>query len=85
MYLWVSDGVPPAEHAWAFGLLHAVWSLSMVTGSLLGGWLVRSVTGLPFLVAGALNVGSLFLTLAYYTHVSWQARQASAAETEGLS
>ena len=62
MYVWGADGVPKAEHASSFGLLHAVWSLSMITGSLLGGWL----PGLPFLVAGLLNVGSLFLTLAYY-------------------
>jgi MFS family permease len=37
MYVWVSDGVAKAEHASSFGLLHAVWSLSMITGSLLGG------------------------------------------------
>jgi DHA1 family inner membrane transport protein len=66
MYVWVKDGVAQAEHASSFGLLHAVWSLSMITGSLLGGSLVRTFPGLPFLVAGLLNVGSLFLALAYY-------------------
>ena len=66
MYVWVADGVPQGEHASSFGLLHAVWSLSMITGSLLGGWLVRSTPGLPFVVAGLLNVGALFLTVAYY-------------------
>ena len=66
MYVWVADGVPKAEHASSFGLLHAVWSLSMITGSLLGGTLVRTFPGLPFLIAGLLNVGSLFLALAYY-------------------
>jgi MFS family permease len=66
MYVWVADGVPKAEHASSFGLLHAVWSLSMITGSLLGGTLVRTFSGLPFLIAGLLNVGSLFLALAYY-------------------
>ncbi len=66
MYVWVADGVSKAEHASSFGLLHAVWSLSMITGSLLGGSLVRTFPGLPFLVAGLLNVGSLVLALAYY-------------------
>ncbi len=70
MFVWVADGVPKADHAASFGLLHAVWSLSMITGSLLGGWLVRSMPGLPFLVAGLLNIGSLFLTLAYYGRVT---------------
>jgi MFS transporter, DHA1 family, inner membrane transport protein len=66
MYVWVADGVPKPEHASAFGLLHAVWSISMIAGSLLGGWLVRASTGLPFLIAGLLNVGAIFLALAYY-------------------
>ena len=38
----------------------------MIAGSLLGGWLVRAAAGLPFLVAGLLNVGAIFLALAYY-------------------
>ena len=59
MYVWVKDGVAQSEHASSFGLLHAVWSLSMITGSLLGGSLVRTFPGLPFLIAGLLNVGSL--------------------------
>ena len=66
MYVWVADGLAKPEHASSFGLLHAVWSVSMIAGSLLGGWLVRSAAGLPFLVAGLLNVGSIFLALAYY-------------------
>jgi DHA1 family inner membrane transport protein len=66
MYVWVADGVAKPDHASAFGLLHAVWSLSMIMGSLLGGWLVRSAAGLPFLVAGLLNTGAIFLALAYY-------------------
>ncbi len=66
MYVWVNDGVPKAEHASTFGLLHAVWSLSMITGSVLGGWSVASMPGLPFLAAALLNVGSFFLTFAFY-------------------
>ena len=66
MYVWVADGIPKAEHPSTFGLLHAVWSLSMITGSVLGGWFVHSMPGLPFLIAGLLNAGSFLLTFAYY-------------------
>lgn len=66
MYVWVADGVPREEHAATFGLLHAVWSLCMIGGSLVGGWLVRWIPGLPFLVLGLINVGACFLTIVYY-------------------
>jgi MFS family permease len=70
MFIWVSDGVPKAEHPSTFGLLHAVWSLSMISGSMLGGWFASSMPGLPFLIAGLLNIGSYFLTMAYYNRNS---------------
>jgi MFS family permease len=70
MYVWVNDGVSKADQPSTFGLLHAVWSLSMISGSLLGGWLVSSMPGLPFLVGGLLNVGSLFLIRVYYNRNS---------------
>jgi len=66
MYIWVSDGIPKAEHPSTFGLLHAVWSLSMISGTVLGGWFVSTLPGLPFLFGGLLNIGSYFLTFAYY-------------------
>jgi MFS family permease len=66
MYVWVNDGVARTEHPAAFGLLHAVWSLSMIAGSVLGGWFVTTLPGLPFLLAGLMNVASLFLILVYY-------------------
>jgi DHA1 family inner membrane transport protein len=66
MYVWVNDGIPKNEHPATFGLLHAVWSLSMICGSVLGGWSVSSMPGLPFLLAGLFNVGSFFLTFVYY-------------------
>jgi DHA1 family inner membrane transport protein len=72
MYVWVADGVSKPEHASALGLLHAVWSISMIAGSLLGGWLVRTSAGLPFLIAGLLNVGAIFVALAYYGRMAAQ-------------
>ncbi len=66
MYLWVADGLPRAEHPATFGLLHAVWSLCMIGGSMLGGWLVRLTPGLPFLLVGLLNSVSCLLVVLYY-------------------
>ena len=66
MYVWVADGLPKEDHPATFGLLHAVWSLCMIGGSLLGGWLVRLMPGLPFLIGGLLNVGACFLVVSYY-------------------
>ncbi len=66
MYLWVADGLPKDEHPATFGLLHAVWSLSMIGGSLLGGWLVRLTPGLPFLLAGLVNGVACGLIIVYY-------------------
>lgn len=66
MYVWVADGVAQPEHASTFGLLHAVWSLSMISGSLFGGWLVRLTPGLPFLIGGLINIGAVVLATIYY-------------------
>jgi MFS family permease len=66
MFVWVSDGVEKSEHPATFGLLHAVWSLSMIGGSLLGGWFVTTQPGLPFLIGGLVNIGSLFLIVRFY-------------------
>lgn len=70
MYVWVADGVAQPDHASTFGLLHAVWSLSMISGSLLGGWLVRLTPGLPFLIGGLINIGALALAMVYYKRVN---------------
>ena len=66
MYIWVNDGVPKADHPSTFGLLHAGWSLSMITGSVLSGWFVSTLPGMTFLFGGLLNTISLLLTFAYY-------------------
>jgi len=66
MYLWVADWVAPPQHPLLFGWLHAVWNVSMVIGSLIGGALVDISSGLPFVVTGLLNVVSLALVTRLY-------------------
>ncbi len=78
MYVWVSDGIPKADHPPTFGLLHAVWSLSMMGGSVLGGGFVHTTPGLPFLIAGLFNLGSFALTFAFYGFADRPARSPSA-------
>lgn len=70
LFVLVSDGVSRAEHGRAFGLLHATWSIAMITGSLLGGALTHMQPGLPFLVAGLLNTLSIVLALAFFTQIN---------------
>jgi len=68
LYVWVADGIAKDEHAATFGLLHAIWGLCMIGGTLLGGWLVRLTPGLPFLVLGLGNIGACCLAIVYYRH-----------------
>jgi len=75
MYMWVADGIEREEHPATFGLLHAVWGLCMISGSLLGGWLIRITPGLPFLLLALINIGSCFLTIAYYRLLATQKRE----------
>lgn len=69
LFTLVSDGVPRTEHGRAFGLLHATWSVAMIAGALLGGALTRLSPGLPFVIAGLLNVGSIVLVLAFFAYI----------------
>jgi MFS family permease len=72
LFMWVSDGIAKEQHASAFGLLHAVWSISMVGGSLLGGQLVDLYPSLPFVLLGLLNLGGFFFASSYYRRLSQQ-------------
>jgi len=69
LFCLVSDGVPRAEHGRAFGLLHAIWSIAMMSGALLGGALTRLTPGLPFLAAGLLNIASLAVAVRFFAHL----------------
>ena len=70
LFVLVSDGVPRPEHGRAFGLLHATWSIAMISGALLGGALTRIAPGLPFLAVGLLNMLSIGLTLAFFRQLA---------------
>jgi MFS family permease len=70
MFVWVNDGIPKNDHPATFGLLHSIWSLCMITGSVFGGWFSATQPGLPFLLIGLLNGAALFLTGRYYRKIS---------------
>ena len=74
MYIWVSDGIPRGKQSSTFGLLHAVWSLCMIGGAMLGGWLVRFAPGLPFLVLGFSLIAACFLASVYYRNPTTEDR-----------
>ena len=66
MYLWVADFIPSDRHPLLLGWLHAIWSICMVIGSLIGGWLILYTQGLPFLVTGLLCLVPLWWTWQLY-------------------
>lgn len=66
LFVWVADRVPQADHAPLFGLLYAVWSVSMVIGSLSGGWLIEIHPGLPFGVLGVSNILGIIMIMQFY-------------------
>ena len=66
MFIWVADGVPQRDHATLFGLLIAVWSISMIIGSLTAGRLVEIAPASPFVVVGVINALALLVGWRYY-------------------
>jgi hypothetical protein len=47
-------------------MLHLLWTLAMILGTLLGGVLIETDLRLPFLIVGLLNVGALALTVPFF-------------------
>jgi MFS family permease len=70
MFLWVADGVPAPEHAPLFGLLYAVWSISMIIGQLTAGRLMEIDAAIPFAVVGAINIAAAYIGWRYYADAS---------------
>jgi predicted MFS family arabinose efflux permease len=56
----------PAERGRVLGWIHLWWNAAMIAGALLGGALYERGAGLPFLVAGALNVASIGLVFVFF-------------------
>jgi predicted MFS family arabinose efflux permease len=56
----------PAERGRVLGWIHLWWNAAMIAGSLLGGALYDRGAGLPFLIAGALNVASVGLVFVFF-------------------
>ncbi len=59
----IAQLTPQDEHGRAMGLTQVATSLGMLSGTLLGGWLVDANSGLPFLIVGLVNLAAVLLTL----------------------
>ncbi len=66
MFVWIRDGVAPALHPPLFGMLYAVWSISMIIGSIAGSWLFEQWPASPFLVFGSVNIAACVIVLHFY-------------------
>jgi len=56
----------PAERGRYLGWVHLWWNLGMILGSLAAGALSSLGAGLPFVVVGALNLGTVGLSLTFF-------------------
>ncbi|MCE2849839.1 MAG: MFS transporter [Roseiflexaceae bacterium] len=68
MFVWIRDGVTPALHPPLFGMLYAVWSLSMIVGSIAGSWLYEQWPSSPFVLFGMLNTIACVAVMQFYRH-----------------
>ena len=76
----VSEATVPEERGRVLGFIHLWWNLAMVVGSMTGGALFEIAFGLPFWVAGAVNLFSLILLVVFYRRVAFL-RARSAPDT----
>lgn len=66
----VAEATVPQERGRVLGFIHLWWNLAMIVGSLAGGALSEVAIGLPFWIAGTLNLFSLLLLFVFYRHVA---------------
>jgi MFS family permease len=57
-------------HGRVFGMLHLLWTLAMILGTLLGGELLEIDARLPFLIVGVLNVVAISLIRPFFRMVA---------------
>jgi MFS family permease len=62
----VAQVTEPAERGRVLGWIHLWWNLAMIVGSMVGGVLFEWGMGLPFLVAGVLNLLSIVLAFLFF-------------------
>jgi MFS family permease len=70
MPLLVSDATRAEERGRVLGMLHLLWSIAMMAGSLLGGALLELSVGLPFFVTALLNLGAIYLAVTFFRLVT---------------
>lgn len=62
----VTTTAVPEIHGRVFGMLHVLWTVAMMLGTLLGGTLLEIDVRLPFMVVGGLNSIALILTVPFF-------------------
>lgn len=66
----VAQATVPEECGRVLGFIHLWWNLAMIVGSMAGGALFEIASGLPFLVAGVINIFSIALLFVFYRLVA---------------
>lgn len=77
----ISQLTPRDEHGRAMGLTQVATSLGMLGGTLLGGWLVDTNSGLPFLAVGLANLAAVLLTMRLLAPLAARQRDLAAGPT----
>jgi MFS family permease len=62
------------ERGRVIGALHLLWNLGMMVGALVGGALVSIAVGLPFLITGLLNLGTIAIAVSFFRTVRSRAQ-----------
>jgi MFS family permease len=75
----VSEATAVEERGRVLGVLHLLWSLAMIGGSMLGGALLEIAIGLPFAVVAVLNLGAIVLGVLFFHSVGMRQRQGDTA------
>jgi MFS family permease len=66
----VAQDTVPEECGRVLGFIHLWWNLAMIVGSMAGGALYEIASGLPFFVAGVINLLSVALLFVFYRLVA---------------
>jgi MFS family permease len=67
--LWVARVTPQQQRGRVLGWIHLWWNAAMVVGAMTGGALFERRPSLPFVIAGALNLGTVGLAIAFFDRI----------------